>query len=135
MKLGRIIPLALIAQLLAVPVSSGMLVLCFGSDGHVAVESANAGLCCQEWRAAHPGTPDDLAETLECASDPCCKDVELFVESATLTVPTRKGIAPHPLSLITPVLSVPCSRVSATAFPLAAESPVAVSIRTVVLRA
>ena len=135
MRLNRLIALALVAQFLAAPAAAGMLVLCFGSDGHVAVELANAGLCCREWRAAHQGTPNYLVETLECASDPCCNDVELFVESATLTVPTRKGIAPHPLPLITPGLSVPCSRVSATAFPLAAESPVAVSIRTVVLRA
>ena len=77
MKLPRLIALALIAQLLAAPVASGMLVLCFGSDGHVAVESANSGLCCREWEATHQGDPDNLVVSLELSSGPCCNDVIL----------------------------------------------------------
>ena len=92
MKLPRIIALAVIAHLVATPVTSGILVLCFGSDGHVAVESANSGLCCREWVASHQGDPD-FVESLELASRPCCDDVELSIVAAALTVPVQKVIA------------------------------------------
>ena len=134
MRIHRLIALALVAQLLAAPAAAGMLVLCLGSDGHVAVESASADLCCREWRAARQGTPLHLAQALESASGACCNDVALLIESTTPTVPTQKEIAPHPLPISTPVPYVPASKVSATTLPLSAESPVAVSIRTVVLR-
>ena len=134
MKLSRLITLALIAQLLAAPLTSGMLVLCFGSDGHVAVEAANASLCCREWDAAHRGGPDNLLATIEPASGPCCNDVELSVGSATLTVPAQKVIR-SPVAGRVPVLASPLRTVSAGTFPLSTESPVAASLRTVVLRA
>jgi hypothetical protein len=135
MKLPRLIALALIAHLIATPVTSGMLVLCFGTDGHVAVESANSGLCCREWEATHQGDPDDLVESLELASGPCCNDVELSIEAASLTVPAQKVVPTSTVPLSTPVLSVPRCRTSAGTLPLSAESQVAVSLSTVVLRA
>ena len=135
MKLGRLITLALIAQLLAAPLTSGMLVLCFGSDGHVAVESANASLCCREWDTAHRGSPDIPLATLKPASGPCCTDVELSVESVTLTVPPQKVIPVPAVPGCIPVLASPVHTVSAGTFPLSTESPVAASLRTVVLRA
>jgi hypothetical protein len=135
MKLGRLIALALIAPLLAVPVSSGMLVLCFGSDGHVAVESANASLCCREWDTAHRGAPDNLLETLESASSPCCNDVGLSFDSATLSVLPQKVIPRSPVPCCIPFLASPLRTVSAGTFPLSTESPVAASLRTVVLLA
>jgi hypothetical protein len=136
MKVARLITFALIALLLAAPVTSGMLVLCFGSDGHVAVESASANLCCREWENAHRETPDeDLLTTIEPVSGPCCDDVDLSVESAALTVPTQKVIPASALPCSVPVLALPPHTASVGTFPLWTESPVAESLRTVILRA
>lgn len=136
MKFGRLIAFVLIAQLLAAPATSGMLVLCFGSDGHVAVESASANLCCREWETAHQGTPDkDLPASIGPASGPCCNDVELSAESARLTVPSQKVIPASTLPCRVPVLASPLRTFSACTFPFSTESPVAASLRTVVLRA
>jgi hypothetical protein len=135
MRLDRLIALAVIAQLLAAPVASGMLVLCFGSDGHVAVESANADLCCREWDSAHQGVPGDLAATVEAASGLCCNDVALSMQAATLTGPAPKVVPASTVPFTAPALPVPGFRVSAGTVLLTAESPIAVSLRTVVLRA
>jgi hypothetical protein len=136
MKLVSLITGALIAQLLAAPLASGMLVLCFGSDGHVAVESAGPNHCCSEWEAARHETPGDgLPMTIAPASESCCNDVELSVESATLTIPTPNVL---PASAVPCSVSVAASHLrtdSAGAIPLVAESPVAEALRTVVLRA
>jgi hypothetical protein len=136
MKVAKPIAFALITQLLAAPLTSGMLVLCFGSDGHVEVESAGTSLCCREWEKAHQDAGDEaLAASIVPASGPCCNDLELSVESATLTVPTQKVI---------PASVIPCSVLLTNAslrtaptdtFPLLTESPVIASLRTVVLRA
>jgi hypothetical protein len=136
MKLSRLITGALIAQLLAAPLASGMLVLCFGSDGHVAVESAGPNLCCSEWETAHHEAPDEgLPTTIVPASESCCNDVELSVESATLTLPTQKVLPASALPCSVPVAASHLRTDSADAIPLAAESPVAAALRTVVLRA
>jgi hypothetical protein len=113
-----------------------MLVLCFGSDGHVAVETAGANICCREWETAHREDPDEkLPTTIGPASGHCCNDVALSVESATLTVPSQKVIPVPALPCSVPVPDSPLRAASADTFPLSTESPVAVSLRTVVLRA
>jgi hypothetical protein len=134
MNLWRLIILALMAQLLAAPATSGMLVLCIGNDGHVAVESASASLCCREWGATFREDPGDLLATFEAASSPCCNDVELSVESARLTVPSQKVIPISALPRRVPALASPLRQTSVGSFPLSTESPVAASLRTVVLR-
>jgi hypothetical protein len=134
MNLSKLIAFALVAQLLAAPVTSGMLVLCFGSDGHVAVESSSAALCCREWESVHRASPGDLATNIESASGPCCNDVELSVESATLTVPLQKANPTAALPRSIPLLATPLCPASVGTFPLSTESPVAASLRTVVLR-
>lgn len=134
MRLDRLIALVLFAQILAVPVTSGMLVLCFGSDGHVAVESAGGSQCCREWEADRRESHVDLAKTVEPASGPCCRDMELLAESATLTVPPQKSSLMFVVLCSNLYLPAPCDAVSAAASLLPAESPVAVSLRTIVLR-
>jgi len=135
MMLLRLMTLAFIAQLLAAPVTSGMLVLCFGSDGHVAVESASASLCCREWDGAHAMPVGDLPARLEPASGPCCNDLELSVDSATLTVPAPKVVPASAALCCIPVPALPLPSATAGNFPLSTESPVAASLRTVILRA
>lgn len=135
MKLSNLIAFTLIAQLLAAPVTSGVLVLCFGSDGHVAVESASADLCCRDWESVHGASSGGLPATIESASAPCCNDVELSVESATLTVPPQKVIPTAAFPRCVPLLATPLRASSTGRFPLSTESPVAASLRTVVLRA
>jgi hypothetical protein len=133
MKLGRLIALALIAQLLVVPATSGMLVLCFGSDGHVAVESASESECCREWDTAHGESPDLDLPTIESASGPCCNDVGLSLESATLTAPVQKVVPASSLPCRVPVLASPLRAADPETLPPSAESSVAASLRTVVL--
>ena len=136
MNLTKLTSFALIAQLLAAPLTSGMLVLCFGSDGHVAVESAGRSLCCREWKTSHEVIlVESLATTIVPASGPCCKDVELRVESARLTAPSQKVLPASELPRTVPVTESPLHRASAETFPVPTESPVAASLRTVVLRA
>ena len=135
MMLLRLMTLALIAQLLAAPVTSGMLVLCFGSDGHVAVESASASLCCREWDDVHGMPAGDLPARLEPASGPCCNDLELSVDSATLTVPAQKVVPASAAFCCIPVPALSPPSAAAGIFPLSTESPVAASLRTVMLRA
>ena len=134
MNLWRLIILALMAQLLAMPATSGMLVLCIGNDGHVAVESASASLCCRQWDTAFGEDPDNLLATFEPASGSCCNDVELSVESVRLTVPPQKIIPTTALPCRILVLASPLRKAGAGTFPLSTESPVAASLRTVVLR-
>ena len=135
MNPGKLVGLALIAQLLGAPVTSGMLVLCVGSDGHVAVESVRADLCCREWESAHRAGRGDHPSAVESASGPCCDDVELSIEAATLTGPSPKLLAAGvlPCSVLLP--GPPLRASSAGTFSLSTESPVAASLRTVVLRA
>jgi len=136
MKLARFIAFALIAQFLAAPLTSGMLVLCFGSDGHVDVESAGRNLCCRDWETAHRIVTDEALETfIVPASGPCCNDVELSVESATLTIPTQRVLPASVLPCGVLLMNAALRTVSAGTFPLETESPVTASLRTVVLRA
>jgi len=135
MKLSRLIVLALIAQLLAVPVTSGMLVLCFGSDGHVAVESANASQCCREWDTAHGEDPGNHRSTIAPASGPCCNDVELSLEPARLIVPVQRAVPASFLPCRIPVLPSVQRTASVGTVPLSAESSIAASLRTVILLA
>ena len=134
MNFARLIVFALITQLLVAPATAGMLVLCIGSDGHMAVESANANLCCREWETARQAAPDDLVVNLEPAAGPCCDDVDLFVESATLTVAAQKVVPASALPCCGPVPASPLGAAYAGTSPPSTESPVAVSLRTVVLR-
>jgi len=135
MRLDRLIALALMAQLASAPAAAGMLVLCVGSDGHVAVESADGGLCCEEWKAVDPCLTDHPETALEPASGPCCDDLELRIGSATLTVPVQKIGPAASIPVSTPISAAPSSGLSAATVPFSVESPVAVSHRTVVLRA
>jgi hypothetical protein len=135
MRLHRLIALALMAQLAAAPAAAGMLVLCVGSDGHVAVESADGGLCCEEWRAALPCRTDHPEQAIEPASGPCCDDVELLIGSAALTVPVQKLVPAASIPLSTPAPAAPSSGLSAATVPFSVESPISASHRTVVLRA
>jgi hypothetical protein len=135
MMLPRLMTLALIVQLLSAPVTSGMLVLCFGSDGHVAVESASASLCCREWDEAHGIPAGDLPVKLESTSGPCCNDLELSIDSATLTVPAQKVVPASAVLCSVPVPALPLPSAAGGILPLSIESPVAASLRTVVLRA
>ena len=134
MNLWRIIIFAIMAQLLAAPATSGMLVLCIGNDGHVAVESASASQCCREWSATFREDPGDLLATFAAESGPCCNDVELSVESARLTVPSQKVIPASAFPRRVPALASLLRQTSVGTFLLSAESPVAASLRTVVLR-
>lgn len=136
MNLVKFIALALITQLLAAPLTSGMLVLCLGSDGHVEVESAGTNVCCREWETARQGAADGgLAASIVPASGPCCNDVELSVESATLTVPIQKVFPASALPYSVLRIDSTLCTASAVTFPRLTESPVAASLRTVVLRA
>ena len=135
MKLSRLIIGALIALLLAAPLTSGMLVLCIGSDGHVALESAGPNLCCSEWEAAHQETPDEgLPTTIVPASESCCSDIELSVAPATLSLCSQRVLAASALPCSVPTIESPQRTTSADIHPLPTESPVAASLRTVVLR-
>jgi hypothetical protein len=135
MRLHRLIGLVLVTQLLAAPVAAGMLVLCIGSDGHVSVEYADGGPCCREWRAARQRFLDHSGQTLEPATGPCCSDVELLIESATLTVSSQKLIPTASVQVSTPISLAPSSGIFAANLPFSAESPTAKSLRTVVLQA
>jgi hypothetical protein len=135
MKIAKLISLAVIGLLLVAPIASGMFVLCFGSDGHVAVESANADRCCREWEAAHQELPGDCPATVGAASDLCCSDITLSAQAATLAGPAPKAVPAATVPFSIPALSAPTFRMSAGPVSLAAESPIAAALRTVVLRA
>jgi len=136
MKIAKLIAFALITQLLAAPLTSGMLILCFGSDGHVEVESAGTNLCCREWETTHQDAADEaLPTSIVPASGPCCNDVELSVQSATLTVPTQKVLPASVLPCSVLLMNASLRTAPADTFPLLTESPVTASLRTVVLRA
>ena len=124
-----LIALAIAVSMLAASVEMGALVLCFGSDGHVTVEAADAWQRCVD-------SPQQASETSRwTTTDACepCNDVELFFQSANLAGLSKKTTATTPLVLSEPVSSEPLTRTATLTPTLPAESPVAVSLRTIVL--
>jgi len=131
----RLATLALALNLLAAPATSGMVVLCVGSDGHVAVESAGGTRCCEEWEAGRRDAPGDRGSRLEAAAGDCCRDVDLLLDSATLTVRAQKLIPSAIAYCSLPVPPAPQPLSSPAASLLSTETSVAASLRTVILRA
>lgn len=136
MKRHGLISLALIVQLLAAPVTTGVFILCYGSDGHVAIESAGESGCCRAWKDAHRGlSAEGSPAAIEPSSGPCCTDLALSIDPAMLTGCSQKILpASEPAAFVSGIASS-LRAGSVAPLPLPTESSVAASLRTVVLRA
>jgi hypothetical protein len=137
MKPHGLISLALIAQLLAAPVTTGVFILCYGSDGHVAVESAGESDCCRAWKVTHHGVPggEGALAAIEPSSGPCCTDLALSIDPAMLTGCSQKFLPAVTSAAGGSGMTSSLRAGPAAPLPLPTESSVAASLRTVVLRA
>ena len=109
----------------------GSMVVCFGADGHRAIEPAHAGDTC-----GHGGQSDaDFARSALCSADASCFDVMLDV-SQPLTLRFDTSVLPGMSAILMPRLDASaCDTVGMLAAPHNAKPRVAdrLCLRSVVL--
>ena len=129
-RIRLVIALLAAVSMLGASVGPGALVLCFGSDGHVAVEPGDVLSRCAESR--QQGSPEHGQEA-DCEACGPCNDIALDAQSATLAG-LSKNLTPTPPSVLSePVSSRPLTRPATLAPTLVVALPAAVSLRTTVL--
>jgi hypothetical protein len=133
MKPTRLIALVLAVQLLAASGDAAAVVLCLGVDGHATVEVANGAQRCDDSLEAVPA-PSELLQWTTAEDCGACEDVGLLARSAALTASSGKSkvTAPSALSNL-PAFSALRANLFVVATSSPVDTPVAVSLRTIVL--
>jgi hypothetical protein len=130
MKRTYLIALVLAGQMLAAS-AAGVLVLCLGADGHVAVETADASQRCADLPSPHQGTSELPRWAVDDDCGPC-NDVGLL--RPVLAGSSEKTKAAGPDGLRLPLASTqPLTGPVGVALSLPGDTPVAVSLRSIVL--
>lgn len=94
----------LLILLLSLPLVGQGQVLCIGADGHVAVESARNGKCCDG------SSPDRISDTLvvsgrSTAGDDCGVCTDIYISSAAKSDRAARAVA-SPVSFVVPMFPV-----------------------------